>query len=59
MLPNKNNCYVNKQKDKQLSENSETLSLNIQKEWIDCVQAVNYLGIQIDNNLNWKGHIKA
>ena len=37
----------------------ECLFLSIQEERIDNVQFTKYLGVQVDNNLNWKGHIKA
>ena len=48
-----------KQKERCLDNNSEESSLNIQEERIDNVQNVKYLGIQVDSNLIWKGHIKA
>ena len=33
--------------------------MNIEEERIDNVQFTKYLGVQVDNNRNWKGHIKA
>ena len=52
-------AILTKQKEKWLSENSKELFLSIQEERIDNVQFTKYLGVQVDNNLNWKGHIKA
>ena len=49
----------NKQKERWLAKSNEELSLNIQEERIDNVLTAKYLGIQVDSNLNWKGHIKA
>ena len=48
-----------KQKERCLAKNNEELSLNIQEQQIDDVLIAKYLGIQVDRNLNWKGHIKA
>ena len=48
-----------RQKERHLAKNSEKLPLNIQDERIDNVLTAKYLGIQVDRNLNWKGHIKA
>ena len=48
-----------KQKERCLAKTNEELSLVIQEERIDTVLAAKYLGIQVDRNLNWKGHIKA
>ena len=48
-----------KQKERCLAKTNEELSLVIQEERIDNVLAAKYLGIQVDRNLNWKGHIKA
>ena len=39
--------------------NNEELSLKIQEEPIDNVLITKHLSIQVDRNLNWKGHIKA
>ena len=50
---------LTKQKEKQLADNDDVLSLNIEEQLIDSVQIAKYLGIQIDNNLNWKDHIKT
>ena len=52
-------AILTKQKEKWLSENSKELFLSIQEERIDNAQFTKYLGVQMDNNLNWKGHIKA
>ena len=52
-------AILKKQKEKLLYENSKELFLSIQEERIDNVQFTKYLGVQVDNNLNWKGHIKA
>ena len=48
-----------KQKERCLAKNNEELSLNIQEERINNVLIAKYLGIQVDRNLSWKGHIKA
>ena len=48
-----------KLKERCLAKNNEELSLNIQEERIDNVLIAKYLGIQVDRNLNWKGHINA
>ena len=48
-----------KQKEKHLAKNHGKLSKKIQDEQIDNVLTAKYLGIQVDRNLNWKGHIKA
>ena len=47
------------QKEEHLTRNNEGLSLKIQEEKIDNVLITNYLGIQVDRDLDWKGHIKA
>ena len=39
--------------------NNEELCLKIQEEPIDNALLSKYLGIQLDRNLDWKGHIKA
>ena len=48
-----------KQKERCLAKTNEELSLVIQEKRIDTVLAAKYLGIQVDRNLNWKGHIKV
>ena len=48
-----------KQMDRSLTRNNEELSLKIQEEPMDNVLITNYLGIQVDRNLDWKGHITA
>ena len=48
-----------KQKEKSLSGNNKELSLKIKEEPIDIVLSTKNLGIQMDRNLDWKGHIKA
>ena len=48
-----------KQKGGCLAKNNEELFLSIQEEQLDNVLTAKYLGIQVDSNLNWKGHIKA
>ena len=48
-----------KQKERCLAKTNEELSLAMQEERIDNVLVAKYLGIQVDRNLNWKGHIKA
>ena len=45
-----------KQKERCLTWNNEELSMNIQEELIDNVLITKYLGIQVDKNLDWKGH---
>ena len=52
-------AILTKQKEKWLSENSKELFLSVHEERIDNVQFTKYLGVQVDNNLNWKGQIKA
>ena len=52
-------AILTKQKEKWLYENSKELFLSIQEERIDNAQFTKYRGVQVDNNLNWKGHIKA
>ena len=42
-----------------LANSSEELSLNIQGKRIDNVLNAKYLGIQVDSNLIWNGHIKV
>ena len=41
-----------------MSTSNEELSLNNQEERTDNVLTAKYLGIQVDSNLNRKGHIK-
>ena len=48
-----------KQKERYLAKNNEEFSLNIHEERIYDVLTAKYLGIQVDRNFNWKGHIKA
>ena len=42
-----------------LARNNEKLSLSIQEERIDHILIAKCPGIQVDRNLNWKGHVKA
>jgi len=48
-----------KQKERSLTRYNEELSLKIQEEPIHNVLITKHLGIQVDRNLDWKGHIKA
>ena len=48
-----------KRKEKSLIRNNEEFCLKIQEEPIDNALLNKYLGIQLDRNLDWKGHIKA
>ena len=48
-----------KQREMYLAKYNERLSLSIQDERIDNVLTAKYLGIQVDEDLNWKGNIKA
>ena len=50
---------LTKQEKTCLAINNEELSLNIQEEPIDNILIIEYSGIQMDRNLDWKGHIKA
>ena len=50
---------LTKQEKTCLAINNEELSLNIQEEPKDNILIIEYLGIQMDRNLDWKGHIKA
>ena len=48
-----------KQNEKHLVKNNEKLSSKIQGERIDNVLTAKYLGIQVDRNFYWIGHIKV
>ena len=48
-----------KPKHKALKNQGESLKLKIGNDELDVVQKTKYLGVQIDNKLDWKGHIKT
>ena len=48
-----------KPKHKTLKNQGESLKLKIQNDELDVVQKTKYLGVQIDNKLDWKEHIKT
>ena len=48
-----------KPKHKSLKNQDESLRLKIQNNELDIVQKTKYLGIQIDNTLDWKEHTKT
>ena len=48
-----------KPKHKSLKNQDESLKLKIQNNELDIVQKTKYLGIQIDNTLDWKEHTKT
>ena len=48
-----------KQKHKILKSRDEDLKLKIRNNELEVVQKRKYLGVTIDNSLNWKEHIKS
>ena len=48
-----------KQKHNILKSRNEDLNLKIRDNELEIIQKTNYLGVQIDNSLNWKEHIKT
>ena len=48
-----------KQKHKILKNRDEDLKLKIRKKELEVIQKTKYLGVTIDNSLNWKEHIKT
>ena len=48
-----------KPKQKTLENQGESLKLKIQNKELEVVQKSKYLGVQIDNTLDWKDHIKT
>ena len=48
-----------KPKHKTLENQGESLKLKIQDKELEIVQKSKYLGVQIDNTLDWKDHIKT
>ena len=48
-----------KQKHNILKSRNEDLDLNIRNNELEIIQKTKYFGVQIDNSLNWKEHIKT
>ena len=48
-----------KQKHNILNSRNDDLDLKIRDNDIEIIQKTKYLGVQIDNSLNWKEHIKT
>ena len=48
-----------KQKHKILKNRDEDLQLTIRNKELEVIQKTKYLGVTIDNSLNWKEHIKT
>ena len=48
-----------KQKHNILKSRNEDLNLKIRDNDLEIIQKTKYLGVQIDNSLNWKEHIKT
>ena len=48
-----------KAKHKALKNKNESLKLKIRVNELEAVHKTNYLGVQIDNSLDWKEHIKT
>ena len=48
-----------KQKHRILKSRNEDLKLKIRNKELEVIQKTKYLGVVIDNSLNWKGHIKT
>ena len=46
-------------KHKTLENQGESLKLKIRDNELEVVQKSKYLGVQIDNNLDWKEHIQT
>ena len=47
-----------KPKHKTLINQGESLKLKIRNDELEVVQKTNYLGVQMNNKLDWKEHIK-
>ena len=54
-----NSMLVSKQKHNILKSRNEDLDLKIRDNELEIIQKAKYLGVQIDNSLNWKEHIKT
>ena len=48
-----------KPKHKTLINQGESLKLKIRNDELEVVQKTKYLGVQINNKLDWKEHIKT
>ena len=48
-----------KPKHRMLNNTAEKLNLEIRGRELDVVMKTKYLGVQVDNSLDWKEHIKA
>ena len=48
-----------KPKHKTLINQSESFKLKIWNDELEVVQKTNYIGVQINNKLDWKEHIKT
>ena len=48
-----------KPKLKALKSKNESLRLKVRKGELEVIQKTKYFGVQIDNSLDWKEHIKA
>ena len=48
-----------KQKHNILKSRNDDLDLKIRDNELEIIQKTRYLGVQIDNSLNWKEHIKT
>ena len=48
-----------KQKHNILKGRNDDLDLKIRDNDLEIIQKTKYLGVQIDNSLNWKDHIKT
>ena len=46
-------------KHQKLRTSGDNLYLNIRGKGLDVVQNVKYLGVQVDNSLDWKEQIKV
>ena len=59
MFKRRNSMLIcTKPKRKTLIESNLKLDLTIEGNELEGVPCIEYLGVQIDNNLNWKEHIK-
>ena len=59
-VANTNSMLVStKQKHNILKSRNEDLDLKIRDNELEIIQKTKYLGVQIDNSLNWKEHIKT
>ena len=48
-----------KAKNKLLKRSNQSLQVKIQETELEGINKTNYLGVQIDNNLDWKDQIRA